>query len=109
MSFGAVFGLLAGRVLGGGVAWLTILLGGALGNGINVMIQEPTHRSIGASTPVFAAMGVLVAYALRPRESHDDTLLKRWTPLIGGSLLLAFTRVEGERTDVAAHCTGFLA
>jgi rhomboid protease GluP len=33
--------------------------------------------------------------------------LVRWSPLIGGILLLAFTGIGGERTDVAAHVTGF--
>jgi membrane associated rhomboid family serine protease len=41
--------------------------------------------------------------------SIQDKPVRRWSPLIGGVLLLAFTGVGGERTDVAAHLTGFLA
>lgn len=107
--FGLVFGFLAGRVLGGGVAWLTIVVAGALGNFINALVQEPSHSSIGASTAVFAALGVIVSHALRPRSSSSDRPLRRWSPLIGGVLLLAFTGVGGERTDVVAHVTGFSA
>ena len=108
--FGTVFGLLAGRVLGGGVAWLAIVVAGALGNLINAWVQAPTHLSIGASTSVFAALGLLVSHALRPWGTADrGRAWKRWSPLIGGVLLLAYTGVGGERTDVVAHLTGFLA
>lgn len=109
LVFGAVFGLLAGRAMGGGVAWLVIVVAGALGNGMNAMVQPATHTSIGASTAVFAALGLLVAHALRNRGPVRETLLKRWSPLIGGVVLLAMTGVGGERTDVMAHMTGFVA
>lgn len=107
--FGALFGLLAGRALGGGVAWLVIVFAGALGNGVNAALQSPDHRSIGASTAVFAALAILVAHALRPRGATTETLLRRWAPLIAGVVLFALTGVGGERTDVLAHVTGFLA
>ena len=72
-------------------------------------MQPETHTSIGASTAVFAALGLLVAHALRNRGPVRETLLKRWSPLIGGVVLLAMTGVGGERTDVMAHVTGFVA
>lgn len=109
LIFGAVFGSLAGRVFGGGVAWLAIVIAGAGGNFMNAILQPPTHLSIGASTAVFAALGMLVSHSLRPRAPVQERLLRRWSPLIGGILLLAFIGVGGERTDVAAHVTGFLA
>jgi membrane associated rhomboid family serine protease len=109
LVFGTVFGLLAGRVLGGGVAWLAIVIAGALGNFINAMVQAPTHASIGASTAVFAALGVIVSHSLRPRTSVQEKPLKRWSPLIAGIVLLGFTGVGGENTDVVAHVTGFFA
>lgn len=109
LVFGAVFGYLAGQVLGGGVAWLVIVTAGALGNFMNALVQAPTHSSIGASTAVFAALGVIVSHALRRWGDDRERPLRRWSPLIGGVVLLAFTGVGGERTDVAAHVTGFLA
>ncbi len=109
LAFGAVFGLLAGQSLGGGVAWLAIVIGGALGNFINALVQPAAHTSIGASTAVFAALGVIVSCSLRWWKAEPERRLKRWSPLIGGVLLLAYTGVGGERTDVAAHVTGFLA
>jgi membrane associated rhomboid family serine protease len=108
LLFGVVFGLLAGQALGGGVAWLAIVIAGALGNFMNAVVQAPSHTSIGASTAVFAALGVIVSHALRPR-GRRETRLRRWSPLVGGVLLLAFVGVGGERTDVTAHLTGFLA
>ena len=109
LAFGSVFGLLAGRILGGGVAWAAIIAGGALGNFMNAMIRDAEHRSIGASTAVFAALGIMVAHALHPRWPSSRPLLQRWRPLIGGVLLLALIGLGGERTDVVAHATGFVA
>ena len=109
VAFGCVFGLMAGRILGGGIAWLAITVAGAVGNLLNAMLRESDHMSIGASTAVFAALGVLVAHALRPRSTSSEKLMKRWSPLICGVLLLAMIGVGGERTDVGAHVTGFLS
>lgn len=109
LAFGALFGFLAGQGLGGGVAWMTILAAGAMGNLINAMFQAPTHSSVGASTAVFAALGVLVAHSLPPWATVQEKPLRRWSPLIGGVLLLAFIGVGGERTDQGAHLSGFLA
>ena len=109
LVFGALFGILAGQVLGGGVAWLAIVVAGALGNLINAMVRAPDHASIGASTAVFAALGLLVAHALRPRKAVQEKLLRRWRPMIGGIVLLAYTGLGGDRTDVVAHLAGFVA
>lgn len=109
LIFGGIFGLLAGRLLGGGVAWFGILIGGALGNYVNSIIQHPNHTSIGASTAVFAALGVIISHALSNQPSSGERPLKYWSPLIGGILLFAFIGVGGERTDVGAHVTGMLA
>jgi len=107
LIFGSMFGLLAGRLLGGGVAWFVIVTAGATGNLINAFIQRADHTSIGASTAVFAALGSIVAHSLRPRAAVQEKRFVRWSPLIGGILLLAFTGMGGERTDVAAHVAGF--
>jgi rhomboid protease GluP len=109
LLFGSLFGFLVGRILGGGVAWLAIVAAGAVGNALNAFFRDPDHTSIGASTAVFASLGMLVAHALKPRSQVHQPLLKRWSPLIGGVLLLAFIGVGGERTDVGAHVTGWLA
>ncbi len=109
LLFGIAFGYLVGRILGGGVAWLIILVAGALGNAMNAALRSPEHTSIGASTAVFAALGVMVAHALRPRSPVLESPMRRWSPLVAGVLLLALIGVGGERTDVLAHLTGFIA
>lgn len=109
LVFGCVFGLMAGRLLGGGVAWIVIVFSGALGNLVNALLQPAAHTSIGASTAVFSALGVLVSHALQPRSGSRENFLKRWSPLIGGLVIFGFTGIGGENTDVTAHATGLLA
>ena len=65
LAFGAFFGYFIGRYLGAGVGWLAVLLAAAGANVLNAWVQSPAHRSIGASTAVFAALGLLVAYTWR--------------------------------------------
>lgn len=109
LAFGSVFGFLVGRILGGGIGWLTIVSAGAIGNLMNAMAQAPDHASIGASTAVFAALGVMVAHAMRPAEDIQERRLQRWSPLIGGLIMLGMTGTGDERTDVGAHFAGFIA
>ncbi len=109
LIFGGIFGFLAGRILGGGVAWFAIVIGGAFGNLLNAWVQSPTHSSLGASTAVFASLGIIVAHALKPRAVLSRNYFVRWSPLVGGVLLFAMTGIGGENTDVVAHATGFLS
>jgi membrane associated rhomboid family serine protease len=109
LGFGALYGFFAARLIGPGMAWLAILLGGAFGNLANAWLQAPEHRSIGASTAVFAALGLLAAYSLRVQMTRGQSWAYRWGPLIGGIALLGFTGTGGENTDVTAHGTGFVA
>ena len=109
LIFGVLFGFLASEMLGGGLGWLLILLGGAMGNALNAVLREATHVSIGASTAVFAALGIAVSQALWASFKTDEPLVKKWSPLIGGVLLLAFLGIGGENTDVGAHFTGFFS
>lgn len=107
--FGSLFGLFTGRLLGSGLAWAGILLAGALGNALNAYVQPTDHSSIGASTAVFGALGILSAHAWKHRRSIEGGWIRRWTPIVGGVILLAYTGLGGERTDVIAHVTGFIA
>jgi rhomboid protease GluP len=108
LGFGTVFGLLAGQLLGPGIAWATVLAAAASANLLNAFIQPATHSSVGASTAVFATLGLLAAYAWRRRRDQGDRWAYRWAPLIAGVILLGFTGAGGERTDVLAHLTGFV-
>jgi MYXO-CTERM domain-containing protein len=107
LGFGVVFGLLAGQLLGTGVAWGTVLVAASAANLLNAFVQPASHSSVGASTAVFATLGLLAAYAWRRRRDEGDRWAYRWAPLIAGVILLGFTGAGGERTDVLAHLTGF--
>lgn len=107
LGFGAVFGLLAGQLLGPGVAWLTVVIAAGAANLLNSFVQPATHASVGASTAVFATLGMLAAYAWRLRRNEGERWAYRWAPLVAGVILLGFTGAGGERTDVLAHLTGF--
>jgi rhomboid protease GluP len=107
LGFGVVFGLLAGQLLGSGVAWATVLGAASAANLLNAFLQPPTHSSVGASTAVFATLGLLAAYSWRRRRDPGDRWAYRWAPLVAGVILLGFTGAGGERTDVLAHLSGF--
>lgn len=109
LLFGAAFGLFAGQFLGAGLAWSTILAAGAMGNTLNALVQNPAHTAVGASTAVFAALGLLSAYIWKRRQRFPQHWAYRWGPVIGGIALLAYTGTGDERTDIVAHLTGFLS
>lgn len=107
MAFGVVTGLLVAQLLGSGLAWLAILLAGALGNALNAALQSADHTAIGASTGVFGAVGILSGYARRSRVVPWQGGIRRWAPVGAGLMLLAFLGFGGGRTDVWGHVAGF--
>jgi len=107
---GVCFGWLVNRALGAGPAWLGILLAGGLGNlTVSWLAYPEAHRSLGASTAVFAALGLAVGSALHAgfTPSGWRGLRARLIPLAAGIVVLLFLGIGGERTDVAAHLFGF--
>ncbi len=108
LVFGALFGLFAGRLLGSGCAWLSIVLTGALGNALNTLLLESTHRAIGASTAVFAALGLVAGFVWRGRLMAQDRWSLRYGPIVGGLALLMYTGTGDENTDIGAHLMGFV-
>jgi membrane associated rhomboid family serine protease len=107
MVFGAFFGYLAGQYLGSGVALLLLLWAAAAGNVINAWVQAPGHRSIGASTAVFAALGLVGAFVRALTRRQALSWARRWSPVVGAVALLAYVGTGDERTDVFAHLAGF--
>lgn len=107
LFFGGGFILLLSRRLGSGVAWLMVLSGGWAGNMVNALLQEG-HRSIGASTSVFAALGLLSGMTAWVEHRR----VQRWAlPLGSGVAMLAlFGAGDGfeGKVDVGAHLFGFL-
>ncbi len=109
LLFGIVLGYLASRSLGSGVAWASILIGAMMGNALDALWMPEQQRSIGASTAVFASLGILSAYAWTLESATNLRWAKRLGPLIAGVILLGFLGAGGERTDVVAHVTGFIS
>jgi membrane associated rhomboid family serine protease len=107
LGFGVVFGLLAGQILGPGIAWASILAAAVAANLLNAVIQPEMHASVGASTAVFATLGLMAGFEWRRRSSAPERRGYRWAPLVAGVFLLAFTGTGGENTDVLAHLMGF--
>ncbi len=121
LFFGAVFVALLVQVLGPGLSWMTVLVSGAMGNLVNVWISGADHRSLGASTAVFAALGALTAVQFSRKRASGRARMARWVPLIGGILLLSWNGMGGthlgpsleiqrpvnDTTDIGAHIAGF--
>ena len=114
---GSIFGAMVARRIGPGGALLAILMSGVIGNTFNALHYLPHgHRSIGASTAVFGAVGLLAALQTiidwRRRELEQR---RRWrvvdvlAPIIGGLALLGALGAGGGNTDVWAHGFGFVA
>ncbi len=119
MVAGVWFGYLASRLLGTGHAWFLTVAGAGLANWIEAFVGPVTHRAVGASTAVFATLGLLSAYSWRTRLAYPQRWALRWGPLVAGVVLLAWTgtggesldgqaKPAGETVDVAAHVLGFL-
>jgi membrane associated rhomboid family serine protease len=113
---GMGFAFVVARFFGAASAWLLILCSGVLGNVLNAWVYYPeAHYSIGASTAVFGALGILTGLGLwvALTETKDTWLMPRWfVPIFGGVTLLGLTGIgDGSLTstvDVAAHISGFL-
>jgi rhomboid protease GluP len=117
---GIWFGYLASRLLGVGNTWLLVVLGAGLANWLEASFGPPQHLSVGASTAVFTALGLLSAYSWRTRLAYPQRWALRWGPLIAGVILLSWTGTGGESldqpgsggeaghsVDVLAHALGF--
>lgn len=109
LSFGTIFAVMLSRQLGPGLAWLSIVMAGACGNGMNALVQPPGHLSIGASTAVFAALGLLATCSFTFGRLHRDSWARRWAPVVGALWVLTWLGTGDAQTDIVAHLTGFVA
>ena len=88
--------LLAGAAVAGNVAVVTLHYGEG-------------YRSLGASTAIFAGLGLLVGRAVRvmSRSGHPHFWRTMLVPLAAGLAVLGLYGAGGMHTDVLAHATGF--
>ncbi len=113
---GTIFGALVNRRIGAGAGALAILGGGAIGNVGNALWHHASrdggHMSIGASTAVFAAIGILAATQVavdRPKDAAPRRWLDVAGPIVGGFALLGALGAGGANTDLGAHFFGLIA
>ena len=104
----AVFVTAVCRQVGPGIgAWL-VLLAGATGNTINAFAHGVHHSSIGASTALFGAIGILAGLQFTRRQRRPARRPRSWVPVAAGLALLAMLGT-GRDVDIAAHFFGFAA
>jgi len=104
----AVFGTAVCTITGWGVGWLMILVTGIAGNIMNAVLYQAGHLSVGASTAVFGAVGILAAQQFSKKFRVPGRRMKAWLPLGAGLALLSILG-SGEHTDLMAHLFGFMA
>ena len=94
--------------LGPGIALALVLLAGAGGNLANALLHGSNHVSIGASTAVFGAVGMLGGLGLARRGPKIVPKRRAWVSIAAALALLAMLGTGGERVDILAHLFGFL-
>jgi membrane associated rhomboid family serine protease len=92
--------------------WLLLAISACLGN-IAVAAANFGHayRSLGASTAIFAAIGVLSGRAVRfvARSEHPQRWRAMFVPAATGLIVLGLYGAGGANVDVPAHLAGFVA
>jgi rhomboid protease GluP len=104
----AVFVTALCRQLGPGLGPSLVLLAGAIGNAMNAFAHGAHHTSIGASTALFGAIGIMAGLQFTTRWRRVSRRPRPWVPLAAGLALLAMLGT-GTSADVAAHLFGFAA
>lgn len=116
LTAGALLGLSAGQVWGSARAWLLITVAAVCANFAEGLLPLGQYTSAGASTAVFAALGLVAAHAWRSRNQRTRTL-RDWVPLIAGVGLLGMFGAGGQDpqaavtdpTNVLSHALGFVS
>ena len=97
------------RFLGPGLGAAMVLGVGALGNLLNAWFHGFDHISVGASTAVFGALGLLGGMGVVQRRRLGLQGRRAWIPLAAGLAILAMIGTGGPRVDLWAHLWGFIA
>lgn len=110
---GACFGALASKSIGAVRAWPLILLSGIGGNLLTSLSAWPeAYESIGASTAVFGALGLLsgIGFVSLLRSRRGLPWLRVAAPLLAGIVLLGWLggAPPDAGVDVIGHAAGFL-
>lgn len=103
LFFGAVFSM-----LGTGLGFALVLLAGAGGNLANAWLQGAPHVSLGTSTAVFGALGLLGGLSVARQRRRAVGRRSVWLSLFAALALLGMLGTGGERVDIWAHFLGLL-
>jgi membrane associated rhomboid family serine protease len=90
--------------------WLLLAGASIAGNFAIAALNYPgPYRSLGASTAIFAGLGLLTGRAIRAvrQARHPHRWRAVFVPLAAGLTLLGLFGAGDLRTDVGAHVTGF--
>lgn len=104
----AIFGTSVCSITGTGIGWFLILVAGIAGNYLNACFYETLHLSIGASTAVFGAIGILAGYRCLDLVLDSGARLYNFIPLGAGLALLGILGTSAH-SDITAHLFGYLA
>jgi len=97
----AVFVTALARLIGPGVAAVAVLVAGAGGNFLAAALRGTAYVSVGASTGIFGAIGILGGLEFARRRGRR----RAWLPLAGSLALLAMLGTS-PRSDLLAHLFG---
>jgi hypothetical protein len=114
LASGALFGMLVSKSIGPFKAWAMILFSGTLGNLTTSVLTYPeSFTSIGSSTAVFGALGILSGIGLVEnfREKVSMPWVRVLAPLVAGFAMLGMLggAEPGSNTDILGHVFGFSA
>jgi rhomboid protease GluP len=111
---GMLLGYSAAQIWGNGRAWMLIALAGALANLLEGSLGGVPYVSAGASTAVFAALGLVAAWSWRTRRRYAHNWMRRLVPLVAGIAVLAMLGAGdsgpggNDDTNVLSHALGFV-
>ena len=105
----ALFLSAVSSMVGAGLGGALVLLAGAGGNLANAFVHGSPHVSVGASTAVFGAVGLLGSLGLTRRRRSALSRWRAWLPVAAALALLGMLGSGGQRVDIWAHLFGLLA
>jgi len=104
----AIFIGMVSSLLGLGLGCALVLLAGAGGNLANAFLQGSPHVSIGASTAVFGAVGLVSGLTVAKHRREPSTRRRAWLPIAAALALLGMLGSGGVRVDIWAHLFGLV-
>lgn len=96
------------QAVGLGVGLWLVLLAGALGNVVAALVQRGPYVSVGASTAIFGALGILAALRLLTPRRVRLGARRPWL-VLAAMLVLLVVFGTGPDVDVLGHLCGLVA